>query len=123
MTRRTSRKRTSRSLRSNSSVMRYSSGSPVDERGGTYLSDQILGKRYLKLGREIVQRFLDSAGWEPQGSVGANHKSRREARIDAMAALMLDGLDDNRRGAAQERDRALSIAGDCLDEITESINP
>jgi uncharacterized membrane protein len=106
MTRRTSRKRSS--LRRN------------PPQSAAYTARQLSGKEYLKLGDKIVRGVLSEAGYKPHQNFEEDRKNWRQARIDALAALMLDGLDDDRgHGALQERDNALNLALACLDEVTD----
>jgi hypothetical protein len=106
MTRRTSRRRTSRRLRRNS----------TSQHG--YQSNVLPSVGYLKLAEKLVRSVLHDAGYRPANNFEEDRKSWRQARIDALAALMVDGMDDDRSAAIQERSHAITIAAGAADEIS-----
>lgn len=104
MKRRTSRKRkTSRRLRRNSHG---------------YQSNVLPSVGYLKLAEKLVRSVLKDAGYQPANNFEEDRKSWRQARIDALAALMVDGMDDDRHEAIQERAHAITIAAGAADEVS-----
>jgi len=102
MTRKTSVRRSSRHL----------------QRNHDYKSNMLPSVGYLKLGDKIVRSVLHEAGYQPSNNFEQDRKSWRQARIDALAALMADGMDDDQSAAIQERDHAITIAVGAVDEVS-----
>jgi uncharacterized membrane protein len=73
---------------------------------------------YLKLGDKLVRSVLREAGYRPVNNFEEDRKSWRQARIDALAALMVDAMDDDRSAAVRERANAITIAAGAADEIS-----
>jgi len=79
---------------------------------GDYRSGMLTDRDYMSLGDRITRSVLSTAGYKPHNNFEEDQKHWRQARIDALTALMIEGMLDGPRAGVEEREAAMDIAVD-----------
>jgi len=85
---------------------------PLLRNRGEYRSGMLTDRDYMSLGDRLVRSVLSTASYKPHNKFEEDQKHWRQARIDALAALMAEGMLDGAKSGIDERDAAMHIAVD-----------
>lgn len=78
--------------------------------------NKLSGKEYYDLGDKIVRLALEASGYEHKKDSDQS-SSWREARIDALAALMAEAMQDGSAVSLEDKRLAMVIATSVHDEF------